>query len=371
MTAALFTPIKVGHIDLSHRVVLCPLTRCRTYANHVPGPQAATYYSQRASVPGTLVITEATFISPEAGGCPFVPGICTQEQIAGWKEVTDAVHKKGSFIFCQLWALGRAAYPAVLTQECGAPLVSASSIPLSDRPTDIPHALTEPEIKTFINYYVTAARNAMEAGFDGVEIHAANGYLIDQFLQELCNKREDDWGGSIEKRARFALEVVEALVNELGPEKVSIRLSPWSPFQDMGLPDPKPQFSYLVNQLRNYNLAYLHVTEPGIGGIVDADIPLGSSNDFLREIWCEEGEDRVFISAGGYTRQTAIETTEKKGGLVAFGRLFIPNPDLPIRLKYDLPLAKPDRATFYMIGDHTPAGYTDFPASDALIEGQA
>jgi NADPH2 dehydrogenase len=231
MTDTLFTPIKVGNMCLSHRIVLCPLTRCRTYANHVPGPQAATYYAQRASVPGTLVITEATIISPEAGGCPFVPAICTQEQIAGWREVTDAVHEKGSFIFCQLWALGRAANPTVLAEECGAPLVSASPIPLKKCPDDIPHALTEPEIKTFINYYVTAARNAMEAGFDGVEIHGANGYLIDQFLQELCNQREDDWGGSIEKRARFAIEVVEALVNEFGPEKVSIRLSPWSTYQ--------------------------------------------------------------------------------------------------------------------------------------------
>lgn len=231
MTVALFTPIKVGHMNLSHRVVLAPLTRCRNYTNHVPGPKAATYYAQRASIPGTLVITEATIISLEAGGYPFVPGICTQEQIAGWKEVTDAVHEKGSFIFCQLWALGRAANPNVLADECGAPLVSASPIPLTGRPTDIPHALTESEIKTFINYYVAAARNAMEAGFDGVEIHAANGYLVDQFLQEVCNKREDDWGGSIEKRARFAIEVVEALVNELGPEKVGIRLSPWSPWQ--------------------------------------------------------------------------------------------------------------------------------------------
>ncbi|KAG0695335.1 hypothetical protein DFH29DRAFT_837794, partial [Suillus ampliporus] len=178
MTAALFTPIKVGHMDLSHRIVLCPLTRCRTYANHVPGPHAATYYSQRASVPGTLVITEATFISPAAGGCEFVPGICTQEQIAGWKEVTDAVHEKGSFIFCQLWALGRAASPEVLAKECGAPLVSASPIPLSTSPTPLPHALTEPEIKTYIETYVTAARNAVAAGFDGVEVHGANGYLV-------------------------------------------------------------------------------------------------------------------------------------------------------------------------------------------------
>lgn len=368
MTVALFNPIKVGHMDLSHRIVLSPLTRCRTYPNHVPGPYAAAYYSQRASVPGTLVITEATFISPAAGGCDFVPGICTEEQVAGWKEVTDAVHEKGSFIFCQLWALGRAAYPDVLAKECGAPLVSASPIPLSRRPTPVPHALTEPEIKEFIETYVTAARNAVAAGFDGVELHGANGYLPDQFLQEVSNIREDGWGGSIEKRARFMIEVVDALVKELGAERVSLRLSPWSPFQDMGLPNPKPQFSYLVSQLRKYDLAYLHVCEPGIGGIVDADIPPESDNDFLREIWCEEGKNRVFISAGGHTRQTAIDTVQDKGGLVAFGRLFIPNPDLPIRIKYDLPLEKPDHATFYMLGDLTPKGYSDFPVTDARID---
>ncbi|KAG1745674.1 NADH:flavin oxidoreductase/NADH oxidase [Suillus lakei] len=364
MTAVLFTPIQVGHMNLSHRIVLAPLTRFRAYPTHVPGPHAATYYAQRGSVPGTLLISEATFISQAAGGMDFVPGIYTQEHVEGWRKVTDAVHEKGSFIFCQLWALGRTALPDVLSKENNSPFISASPIPLSTNPTPVPHALTEAEIKTYIDTYVAAARNAIAAGFDGVEIHGANGYLIDQFLQEVSNTREDDWGGSIEKRAKFAIEIVDALVKEIGAERVSIRLSPWSPFQDMGSSNPIPQFSYLVRQLQKYNLAYLHVTEPRVGGNIDVDAPAQSSNGFLRQIWCEEGKNGVFISAGGYTRQTAIETVQEKGGMVAFGRLYIPNPDLPVRLMRDLPLTKPDRATFYLMGDLTGKGYIDFPAAD-------
>ncbi|KAG2135251.1 NADH:flavin oxidoreductase/NADH oxidase [Suillus clintonianus] len=369
MTSTLFTPIQVGHMDLSHRIVLAPLTRFRGYSSHVPGPHAATYYAQRGSVTGTLLVSEATFISQAAGGMDFVPGIYTQEQVEGWKKVTDAVHEKGSFIFCQLWALGRAAIPDVLSKENNSPFVSASPIPLSTDPVPVPHALTEPEIKTYIDAYVTATRNAVAAGFDGVEIHGANGYLIDQFLQEASNTREDGWGGSIEKRARFAIEIADALVKEVGAERVGIRLSPWSPFQDMGSANPIPQFSYLVRELRKRNLAYLHVTEPRVGGNIDVDAPPQSSNDFLRQIWCEEGKSGVFISAGGYTRQTAIETAQDKGGMVAFGRLYIPNPDLPTRLMCDLPLTKADRATFYLPGDHTGKGYIDFPAADVQTEG--
>ncbi|KAG2135252.1 NADH:flavin oxidoreductase/NADH oxidase [Suillus clintonianus] len=368
MTPALFTPIQVGRMNVSHRIVLAPLTRVRAYPTHVPSPHAATYYAQRASVPGTLLVSEATFISRAAGGREFVPGIYTQEQIDGWEKVTDAVHEKGSFIFCQLWALGRAAVPDALLKENNSPLVSASPIPLSIRPNSVPHALTEPEIKTYIDAYVTGARNAIAAGFDGVEIHGANGYLIDQFLQEVSNTREDEWGGSIEKRARFAIEVVDAVVKEVGTERVSIRLSPWSPFQDMGSANPIPQFSYLVRELRKHNLAYLHITEPRVGGNIDVDAPPQSSNDFLRQIWCKEGKNGVFISAGGYTRQTAIETAQEKGDMIAFGRLYIPNPDLPARLMYDLPLAKPDRATFYLAGDLTEKGYVDFPAADIPTE---
>ncbi|KAG2745553.1 NADH:flavin oxidoreductase/NADH oxidase [Suillus brevipes Sb2] len=368
MTLTLFTPIQVGHISISHRIVLAPLTRFRAHSTHVLGPHAVTYYAQRASVPGTLLISEATIISQAAGGMDFIPGIYTQEQVEGWKRVTDAVHEKGSFMFCQLWALGRAARPDTLAKENNSPLVSASPIPLSTNPTVVPHALTEPEIKSYITSFVTGARNAIAAGFDGVEIHGANGYLIDQFLQEVSNTREDGWGGSIEKRARFAIEVVDAIVKEVGAERVGIRLSPWSPYQDMGIPDPKPQFSYLVSHLKKYNLTYIHVIEPRINGYLDADAPPQSSNNFLREIWCKEGRNGVFISAGGHTRQTAIETAQEHGGMIAFGRLYIPNPDLPARLIHDLPLAKFDRATFYFPGDLTEKGYTDFPVADIPTE---
>ncbi|KAG1758403.1 NADH:flavin oxidoreductase/NADH oxidase [Suillus occidentalis] len=350
MAATLFTPIQVGRMNLSHRIVLAPLTRFRAYPTHVPGPYAATYYAQRGSVSGTLLVSEATFISQAAGGMDFIPGIYTQEHVEGWRKVTDAVHEKGSFIFCQLWALGRTAFPDVLFKENNSPLVSASPIPLSTNPTPVPHALTEPEIKAYIDTYATAARNAIAAGFDGVEIHGANGYLIDQFLQEVSNTREDGWGGSIEKRARFAIEVADAIVKEVGAERVGIRLSPWSPFQDMGIADPKPQFSYLVSELRKYDLAYLHVTEPRIGGNID------------------RARNGVFISAGGHTRQPRFETVQEHGGMIAFGRLYISNPDLPVRLLYDLPLAKPDRTTFYLAGDLTEKGYTDFPAADAQTE---
>ncbi|KAG1730721.1 NADH:flavin oxidoreductase/NADH oxidase [Suillus occidentalis] len=368
MTPALFTPIQVGHMNLSHRIILAPLTRLRTHSTHVLGPHAVTYYAQRASVQGTLLVSEATVISQAAGGMDFLPGIYTQQQVEGWKKVTDAVHEKGSFIFCQLCALGRLALPDVLFKENNSPFVSASPIPLSTNPTSVPRALTELEIKTYINAYVTAARNAIAAGFDGIEIHGANGNLMDQFLQEVSNTREDGWGGSIEKRARFAIEVVDAIVKEVGAERVGIRLSPWSPFQDMGVPDPKPQFSHLVSYLKKYDLAYLHVIEPRISGYLDVDAPLQGSNDFLREIWCKEGRDGVFISAGGYTRQTAIETAQEHGGMIAFGRLYTSNPDLPARLIHDLPLAKPDRTTFYLAGDLTEKGYTDFPAVDIPTE---
>ncbi|KAH7929172.1 FMN-linked oxidoreductase [Leucogyrophana mollusca] len=362
-TPALFQPAKVGDLTLQHRVVLAPLTRFRAYASHVPGPQAATYYAQRASTPGTLLITEATFISHDAGGYNHVPGIYTEDQIKGWKEITDAVHAKGSYIYLQLWALGRAADESVIASQVPpSPYVSASPITLSGH-TTAPRSLTTDEIHSYVQAYATAASNAVhKAGFDGVEIHGANGYLIDQFLQDLSNSRTDEYGGSVENRSRFALEVVDAVVKAVGATKTGIRLSPWSPFQDMGMKDPVPTYSYLVSNLTRYDLAYIHVTEPRVGGNVDRDSKdfAGQSNDFIRKIWGE----RAFITAGGFTRETALETAEEKGGLVAFGRLYIPNPDLPRRLKEDLPLTKGDRATYYQLGDLSPKGYSDWPFAE-------
>ncbi|CAE7207923.1 unnamed protein product, partial [Rhizoctonia solani] len=206
----LFTPLQLGDLVLSHRVVMAPLTRFRADDNHVHTDLAVEYYAQRAEVPGTLLITEATFISPEAGGFDHIPGVWSDEQIAAWKKVTDAVHERRSYIYLQLWALGRAADPKVLARE-GLPYVSSSPTPMEEG-GPVPRELSKDEIKNYVDTYVKAAKNAVfKAGFDGVEIHSANGYLLDQFLQDVCNKRTDEYGGSIENRARFTLEVADAV----------------------------------------------------------------------------------------------------------------------------------------------------------------
>ncbi|KAH7904663.1 hypothetical protein BJ138DRAFT_1130863 [Hygrophoropsis aurantiaca] len=355
----LFQPIDVGDLPLKHRVVLAPLTRFRAHKDHVLNSHALTYYAQRASTPGTLLITEATFISQKAGGFDHVPGIYTEEQIEAWKSIVSAVHAKGSFIFMQLWALGRAADVSVLKRENNSPHVSSSSIPLTGH-TNTPRSLTIPEIEEYVQDYVLAAKNAVNlAGFDGVEIHGANGYLIDQFLQNVSNNRTDGYGGSVQDRAKFALEVVRAVSNAVGASRTAIRLSPWSPFQDMGMSDPVPTYSYLVRELCMYDLAYLHVIEPRVGGAWDCDGAPSQSNQFIRDIWGR----RTYISAGGYTRQTALNAAEK-GGLIAFGRLFISNPDLPLRLLKDISLTPADIPKHYQPGNLTPSGYTDWPFTE-------
>lgn len=361
MQPKLFTPIKVGDSTLQHRIVMAPLTRFRATKDHTPTPLMAEYYAQRASTPGTLLVTEATFISPWAGGYPNVPGIWSDEQVAGWKQVTDAVHAQGSFIYVQLWALGRAANPAVLTEEGNYPYVSASDVPLEDHP--VPRPLTKEEIKEYIQAYADASRNAIRAGFDGVELHGANGYLIDQFIQDVSNKRTDEYGGSIENRARFALEALEAATKAIGESKVGIRLSPWGRFQGMRMADPKPGFAYLVSEIakRFSNLAYIHVVEPRVEGNMDREPQEGESNDFLREVWGQ----RPFISAGGYNRELAFKVAEETGNLIAVGRYFISNPDLPVRWQKNLPAEKGDRAMYYNVG--SPKGYIDYPFADGSV----
>ncbi|KAG0696168.1 hypothetical protein DFH29DRAFT_215217 [Suillus ampliporus] len=387
-TSALFSPIRVGNMNLQHRIVLAPLTRLRAHADHVPGPQVPAYYSQRGSIPGTLLIAEATLISQNAGGFDNAPGIYTDAHMEGWKKVTDAVHEKGSFIFLQLWALGRAAETAVLVKENNSPYVGPSPVHLPGRPeTELPRALTTDEIKEYVSTYATAAKSAIRAGFDGVEIHGANGYLIDQFIQDVTNHRTDEYGGSIQNRARFALEVTDAVVEAIGAERVGFRLSPWGIFNIMGMANPKPQFSYVVEQLRKHKLAYIHVIEPQtehktnfVRDIWDrregstfistnghnrksaiAKVDHSEHNsDFLRDIW-NEREGSTFISTNGYNRKSAIETANNKGGLIAFGRSFIANPDLPFRLLKDIPLERGDENTWYMPGNLTPTGYSDWP----------
>ncbi|KZP23958.1 NADH:flavin oxidoreductase/NADH oxidase [Athelia psychrophila] len=367
----LFEPIQVGDLSLLHRVVLAPLTRFRGTDAHVPGPTMPEYYAQRASVPGTLLVTEATFIAAKAGGYANVPGIWNDEQIEEWKKVTSAVHEKGSFIYLQLWALGRAANPAQLAKEnVSGGYVSSSSVPIKSQTeagAPPPRTLDIAEVREYVQLYATAAENAITAGFDGVEVHGANGYLIDQFTQDVSNQRTDAYGGNIENRARFALEIVDAVVQKVGARRTGIRFSPWGHYNDMRMADPIPTFAHLVSALlaAHPTLAYVHAVEPRVSGVSDrTDVAAHEQNDFIRDIARAAGGATRVISAGGYTRQQALDAAEQ-GDLVAFGRAYIANPDLPTRLKEDIPLTLGNRETYYIPGDFTGAGYTDYPFADA------
>ncbi|KAJ2920727.1 hypothetical protein H1R20_g16365, partial [Candolleomyces eurysporus] len=371
---SLFSPIKVGNLHLEHRVVLAPLTRFRATRDHVPVVSLMKeYYEQRASAPGTLLISEGVFVAQEAGGYFHAPGIWNADQIKAWKEITKAIHAKRSYIFLQLWAMGRAATPEVLTEEGNYPYLAPSPIPLSDRPSgaQAPRAFTLAEIDKFVGLYVQAAKNAIEAGFDGVEVHCANGYLIDQFIQDTSNARTDEYGGSVENRSRFALRIVDEVVKAVGEERTGVRLGPWNRFQDMKMRDPIPQFSHIVSSLveSHPNLAFLHLVEPPpVEERPDVKHPTEiqeESNDFIREIW----GSRPLISTGGYTREDAIKVAQNKGDLVGFGRHFISNPDLPFRLEHDIPLTPYDRSTFYTPSDakDTEKGYIDYPFSEQFL----
>jgi len=367
-TSNLFKPLALGKVELQNRIALAPLTRFRADDAHVPLPFVADYYAQRGSSPGTLLVTEATFIAPRAGGYPNAPGIWSADQIASWKRVTDAVHAKKSFIYLQLWALGRAAYEAVLKGELGedAKVVSASNIPFEGGAT--PTALTEEEIHEYIGLYAQAAKNAVEAGFDGVEIHGANGYLIDQFTQSNSNNRTDAWGGSIEKRSKFALEVVKAVIAAVGAERTGIRLSPFSEFQGMKMADPIPQFTHLATELKKLKLAYLHLVESRVDGNADNEDTTDKLN-FLVQLW--DNQSPVFI-AGGYNAESAKKAVdvEYKGydvGIV-FGRYFISNPDLVFRVREGIPFTPYDRNKFYNAQQED--GYTTWAFSKEFEESE-
>ncbi|KAB2576501.1 NADPH dehydrogenase 1 [Lasiodiplodia theobromae] len=378
----LFTPLKVGSTELEHRVVMAPLTRFRATDENVPTDLMARYYAQRAVVPGTLILSEATFISAKAGGYANIPGLWTEEQLAGWKKVTDAVHAKGSKMWCQLWALGRAAWPdpegsggAVKNEDFDFKnnFCSASDVPMAAG-LPAPRPLSEDEIWGFINDYATAAKNAVEkGGFDGVEIHGAHGYLIDQFTQDVSNKRTDAWGGSVEKRARFALEVTKAVVAAVGADKVGIRLSPYSNFQGMRMAEGhiEPQFTYLIGELRKHQLSYLHLVEPRVAGVIDRD-PKDENLFWALETW---GNEKPVLIAGGFTTDLAKQAVEQKykdyDVAVVFGRRYISNPDLVYRVKKGIEFAAYDRFTFYInqkAGDKCEPGYIDYPYSDEYIK---
>ncbi|KAL4883797.1 hypothetical protein BJY04DRAFT_24639 [Aspergillus karnatakaensis] len=355
---ALFKPLQIGPITLTHRIAMAPLTRLRASPTRAPTPLMQEYYTQRASFPGTLLISEGTIVSAvSCGGFPHAPGIWSEEQVAAWKEITDAVHEKESFIFCQLFAMGRAAN-AITALEEGIEVVAPSAIAKDDdEGTTVPRAMTVTEIKQAVEDFAIAARNAIRAGFDGVEVHGANGYLTDQFLQDVSNTRDDEYGGSVENRSRFLYEVLNAVVDAVGAERVGLRLSPWSRFAGMGMRDPIPQFSDIILKAKVLDLAYLHLVEGRIDGAEDADRPGGLN--FAYKIW-----DRPVLVAGGYTperaRRLAEEEYPDKDIVVVFGRHFISNPDLVYRVREGLELAKYDRKTFYVNSD---VGYVDYPFS--------
>ncbi|PYH95281.1 12-oxophytodienoate reductase [Aspergillus ellipticus CBS 707.79] len=369
--ASLTSPLRIGALDLQHRVVLAPLTRNRAHADGVPSGLAREYYAQRASIPGTLLISEGTFITARAGGTAHVPGIWSPAQIQQWKTITSAVHQRGSHIFCQLWALGRAANPAILAQT-GDEVTSSGNIPLTNTPTTVPRPLAEAEILDWIQDDVHAAQNAIAAGFDGVEIHGANGYLPDQFLQDTANNRTDHWGGSFENRSRFGLEVAKAVSAAIGSSRTGYRVSPWSTFQDMRMHNFRQQFRDLVERLAPLNLAYLHVVGPRIsGGQTIEDTSSAAQDEMLDDTFLFDafGSSGAIILAGGFTAESAQERLQRypvdRPVAIAFGRHFLANPDLPFRLAKGLPLNQYDRSTFYT--PESAVGYVDYPFSPDLV----
>lgn len=351
----LFEPYTLGSLTLSNRVVLAPLTRNRAGTGFVPSEFATTYYSQRASA--GLLISEATQISQQGQGYQDTPGIYSRAQIEGWRKVTDAVHAKGGRIFLQLWHVGRVSH--VNLQENGAAPVAPSAIRAATKTfvnnsfVDVsePRALELDELPGIVNDFREAAANAIAAGFDGVEIHGANGYLLDQFAKDGANVRTDAYGGSIENRARLLLEVTTAVVDEIGAERTGIRISPVSPANGVSSSDPQAQFNFIVDQLDALGIVYLHVVEGATGGPRDV-APFDF--DSLRRRF-----KRTYIANNGYSLDLATSRlAEGKADLFAFGRPFIANPDLVERLKTGAPLAALNPATLYGGGA---AGYIDYP----------
>jgi N-ethylmaleimide reductase len=351
----LFEPYKLGAVSLTNRAVMAPLTRNRAVAGFVPNPLAIEYYGQRASA--GLLITEASQVSQQGQGYQDTPGIYTKDQIAGWRKITDHVHERGGHIYIQLWHVGRISHTS-LQPNGGAP-VAPSAIRAKGKTfvggtfADVsePRALELGEIPGIIDSFKRASANALEAGFDGVEIHGANGYLLDQFAKDGANKRTDAYGGSIENRARLMLEVSKAVVAEAGANRTGIRISPVTPANDISDSNPQPLFDHIVDQLNALKLVYIHVIEGATGGPRD-NAPF--DYDSLRKRF-----SGTYIANNGYDFKLATEVLEKnKADLIAFGKLFISNPDLVERLKLGAPLNDFDKATFYGGGAK---GYTDYP----------
>jgi N-ethylmaleimide reductase len=369
--ATLFDPLQAGDLTLANRIVMAPLTRNRS-PNAVPGDLSVTYYSQRATA--GLIVTEATAISHQGQGYANVPGLYGADQLAGWKRVTDAVHKRGGKIVVQLWHVGRISHDTL--QPGGGKPVAPSAIKAKSKTylvkpdgtgefaeTSEPRALDAAEIPGIVGDFRRAAKAAIEvAGFDGVEIHAANGYLVDQFLRSGSNHRTDDYGGSIENRARFLFEVVDAVTGAVGAGRAGIRLSPVTPANDAWDTDPQPLFNHVVAGLGSRGLAYIHIVEGATGGARDftqGDRPFDYRE--LKATYRNAGGTGAWLVNNGYDKELAeTAVTDGYADLVAFGKLFIANPDLVSRLKRNAELNAPDKATFYG-GDAR--GYTDYPTA--------
>lgn len=358
--AHLLSTVQVGPYALRNRMVMAPMTRNRAGEGNVPTPMMATYYAQRASA--GLIVTEGTQVSPQGAGYLNTPGIHNDAQAEGWRQVTDAVHEKGGRIFAQLWHVGRVSHS--LFQPDGALPVAPSAIgfegtaytPQGPKPNVTPRALELYEIPGVIQQFVHGARVAVEAGFDGVELHGANGYLIDQFLKDGTNQRTDAYGGSVENRARFLLEVTEAVAGVWGADRVGVRLSPTGIYNGMSDSDPAATFGYAARELDRFGLAYLHVVEP-------LERYPGMAAPVAHLLRASFGGP--FILNGSYTKEAGdAAIANGEADLVSFGALFLANPDLPERFAEGAPLNTPDRATFYG-GDAR--GYIDYPARSAVM----
>ena len=370
---SLFSPLKIGPYQLQHRLVMAPLTRMRAEKPSLaPRPLNVEYYAQRAT-PGGLIIAEASPVSATGFGSPGVPGIYSEQQISRWREVVDAVHARGGVIFLQLWHVGRVSHSSFQPGHILPVAPSAVAIPEPLRtgtadgkavPYEAPRALETAEIPGVIEAYRQGAENALKAGFDGVEIHGANGYLIEQFLQSHTNLRTDQYGGSIENRTRFLIEVTEAVIGVWGADRVGVRLSPYGVANGSGEPDPMPLYSHVLKSLDPLGLAYLHFVEPRSSGAGRAEVNhqnVPSAMELYRPLW-----SGVLMSAGGFTGETAdAAIAAGHADAIAFGRIFISNPDLPRRLREGFPLTPYNRATFYG-GDV--AGYTDYPEHNEMAQ---
>jgi N-ethylmaleimide reductase len=368
----LFSPLQVGPYRLQHRVVMAPLTRMRAErSSFAPRSLNAEYYAQRAT-PGGLLIAEATPVVVSGRGNPGVPGIYSEAQISGWRGVVDAVHAKGGLIFLQLWHVGRVSHSSF--QPGGAPPVAPSAVPITGNgmlamtsdgkmvPYETPRALETSEVKDVVEAFRQAAVNAKDAGFDGVEIHGANGYLLEQFLQSNSNLRTDQYGGSFENRTRLLFEIAQAAIGIWGANRVGVRLSPYGIANGSGEADPMPLYTHVVKALDRLGLAYLHLIEPRSSGAGRAEVNwqnVPSAMVLFRPLW-----RGVLMTAGGFTGETAeAAIAQGHADAIAFGRIFISNPDLPRRLQHGFPLTPYNRATFYG-GEEV--GYTDYPVHDGL-----